>query len=826
MTSNRIKYLPLLIILFNSCSVKLAKSPFLFVKKAPPNKAFVVENKIKIIDANRFTKSEVSIITQRLLNQLEDSSKVTITDKLGFLHILKKPVAYDTVYSRLSASNMRGSMFHLGYYNAKVSFSEDTVGVKKKKVTVQYNVTAGNPTLIDTLSYRLKIPELQSIAVNSRDVAILSKTNQISKKQNPVTKTAVLAEISRLVDSFRNNGYYKFTAAELRVRGDSSIAALTNISDDPFEQLELLNEAQRKRDSPTVKLAIVIVKPEDTTKLNKYFINKVYVLSDFRPGDNFIKSRNLYEVKTKNLIIRYHQYLFKSSLLERSITLHSGDVYRQDEFYKTLNNLSKLGVWQSVNIRIVDNFDEPDKIDLIIELLPAKKFSNVNSLDLSYSTGNSKNALGGNLFGISLNFLLENRNLGKEAIKMTHNLRGGIELNNKNRTNTNNIINSNEISYSNNVTVPKLLLPKRLIPTYFFPKLFLSKKTREKFRIKTGESFINTSLSYNNRLELFNLQSANISLGYSFINKNNNKLTFRPINVEYNYLYNRTDSFNNILLKNPFLNYSYNTSLVLGMAANYSSIKKYTNQSNSNVRVRVFKVNAEESGLTWSSINVLKDIKRKYLKLDLEFKNTITYKKSELALRVFGGFGLPQRGDSALPFFKQFYGGGSNSMRGWPIRGIGRGSQKLIPFITGQSTFNDRTGDMQLEANIEYRHDITPIFSWLKLKGALFADFGNIWNIRNSNPTGSLDETQFKLKNIGKEIGMSAGYGLRLDFTYLIARFDFGFRFKRPETSYLNNGWKAPDVSFDDIFQKILSKNYRQWRYENFNFSLGINYPF
>jgi outer membrane protein insertion porin family len=163
-------------------------------------------------------------------------------------------------------------------------------------------------------------------------------------------------------------------------------------------------------------------------------------------------------------------------------------------------------------------------------------------------------------------------------------------------------------------------------------------------------------------------------------------------------------------------------------------------------------------------------------------------------------------------------------MRGWPIRGIGRGSQKLIPFVTGQSTFNDRTGDMQIEFNTEFRHDITPIFSWLKLKGAVFMDWGNIWNIKNSNPTGGIDETQ--LKNFYKEIGMATGYGFRFDASYVVLRLDFGFRIKRPETSDVNNGWKIPDVSFDDIFQKILSREYRQWRYENFNFSFGINYPF
>jgi outer membrane protein insertion porin family len=813
----RFKYIIFLSVLLSSC--KFIDKVTTVYKKVPKDKPYLVENKI-IREDWKFNKEEGKILEQRLRTQLEDSSKEKVPKEILGFKIIKNPTVYDTVYSSISAKNMVGSLYHLGYYNAQVSFSQDTIGTKRNKIIANYKVAPGKPTLIDTVQYRLKIPELQSIALNGRKEAILSKFNIITNKQNAVTRTTVLAEIDRLVDSFRNNGYYKFTSAELKVRGDSSNDALTNVSDDPFEQLAILEEAEKKRDSPTVKLAVVIVTPEDTFKLHKYTINKVYVLPDLRPGDNFIKSRNLHELITKNLIIRYHQFLVKSSLLERNITVRSGDVYKQEEHYKTLNNLSKLGVWQSVNIRVVDNFDEIDKVDLIIELLPAKKFSNVNSLDLSYSTGNARNALGGNLFGVSLNFLLENRNLAKEAIRMTHNLRAGIELNNKNRTNTNNVINSNEISYSNNVVIPKLLLPKKWTKLRI-PKLLLSD-------IKTGESFINTTVAYNNRLELFNIQSANVSLGYSFLNKKNNKLTIRPINIEYNYLYNRTDSFNTILRNNPFLNYSYNTSFVLGMALSYASIKKTSNQTNGNTKEISSKFNIEESGLSplIGIIPLLPEIKRKYLKVDIELKKTFTHKKWELATRFFGGLGIPLKGDSALPFFKQFYGGGSNSMRGWPIRGIGRGSQKLIPFVAGQSTFNDRTGDMQLEANLEFRHDITPIFSWLKLKGAYFIDAGNVWNFKNSNPLGGIDQTQFKLKNIGREIGIATGYGFRFDASYVVLRADFGFRIKRPETSDVNYGWKFPDISFDDIFQKILSKNFRQWRYENFNFSFGINYPF
>jgi outer membrane protein assembly factor BamA len=220
---------------------------------------------------------------------------------------------------------------------------------------------------------------------------------------------------------------------------------------------------------------------------------------------------------------------------------------------------------------------------------------------------------------------------------------------------------------------------------------------------------------------------------------------------------------------------------------------------------------------------------RQYLKIDMEYTHSRSKPKSAVVFRVFGGVGIASKKDTTLPFFKQYYGGGSNSMRGWPIRGIGRGSQPLAPY--GTNKFNDRTGDLQFETNLEYRYNIAQIIpNTMVLKGALFLDAGNVWNLRNSKPGGGLDSAQFKVKNFWREMGINAGTGFRLDFNYFVVRLDFGFRFKRPELSYVDNGWKIPSLSFNDILPKIFAKGpndeYRRWRYENFNFTIGINYPF
>jgi outer membrane protein assembly factor BamA len=87
------------------------------------------------------------------------------------------------------------------------------------------------------------------------------------------------------------------------------------------------------------------------------------------------------------------------------------------------------------------------------------------------------------------------------------------------------------------------------------------------------------------------------------------------------------------------------------------------------------------------------------------------------------------KADTTLPFFKQYFAGGANSMRGWPIRGVGPGAKPLAPY--NSSTLNDRTGDIKFEMNGEYRYDITQIIpNSLALKGALFVDVGNVWNTR------------------------------------------------------------------------------------------------
>jgi outer membrane protein assembly factor BamA len=496
-----------------------------------------------------------------------------------------------------------------------------------------------------------------------------------------------------------------------------------------------------------------------------------------------------------------------------------GIMYRQEDYFKTMNSLYKLGVWESPGIDIIEK--DSNQLDLVVKLSPVKKYGFEGDIELSYSANsNTSNTISasnsGNLLGISGNISLLNRNVGKGAIRMTNAIRAGIEFNTSQRNSGNSLINSNEVSYSNSLLFPKFITPFRWI-------------NRKKLLVQ--QSFINTNVSLIKRIDFFNQQVFNISYGYNWTTKANHSWIYTPLNFDFRRIYNTTPRFEKTLDTFPFLRYSFNTALVMGQSLRY--VSTYINPKHPK-RATIFKFNVEESGLLWGRLkdaiskngksNFLTNYLKQFIKTDVEYTYTISHPRSAVVFRLFGGVGIPlSKSDTTLPFFRQYFGGGPNSMRGWPVRGIGIGAQPLASY-TNNTFFNDRTGDIQLEANAEYRYNIAPLFSnAVYLKGAFFIDAGNIWNFKNTKANGAIDSTQFKFQNLYKQLGLSAGTGLRLDFSYFLIRFDMGFRLKRPDIS-ANNGWQIPDINFKNLFGNDPAN--KRWRYENFNFTIGIDYPF
>jgi outer membrane protein assembly factor BamA len=153
-------------------------------------------------------------------------------------------------------------------------------------------------------------------------------------------------------------------------------------------------------------------------------------------------------------------------------------------------------------------------------------------------------------------------------------------------------------------------------------------------------------------------------------------------------------------------------------------------------------------------------------------------------------------------------------MRGWQIRKLGVGSGiffDTLGFSKGTpGAFNDKYADMQLETNAEYRFNLFRLFGFW-LRGALFTDMGNIWyrkNLTNTQP-----DAVFKFDKLYKDLAIASGFGVRVDFTYFILRFDLGYPIKDPRYGpdkdpitgfyspqkngwFIDNHWNKPTLQF------------------------------
>lgn len=204
-----------------------------------------------------------------------------------------------------------------------------------------------------------------------------------------------------------------------------------------------------------------------------------------------------------------------------------------------------------------------------------------------------------------------------------------------------------------------------------------------------------------------------------------------------------------------------------------------------------------------------------FVKTDVEYRWTKKYFRDALAMRAFGGIGvgLQNRKDRIdndstnryLPFFREYYAGGPNSMRAWSVRKLGPGST-IRSF--DRTDAPDRFGDVRLEANIEYRKYLMT-YKGITLNTALYTDIGNVWSLRR-NPDFVNGEFPTSLSKLWEDIGIGVGTGLRVDFGFLKVRLDYAYKAKDP----------TPDEP------AAQNKWFYNWKPFGGQLQLGIDYPF
>lgn len=472
---------------------------------------------------------------------------------------------------------------------------------------------------------------------------------------------------------------------------------------------------------------------------------------------------------------------FNDRVLKNICTIRPGAMYDEREVNTTYSRLSALRLFSGVNVSL--NPRDSGIVDCDISLTKSRTQGfKVNLEGSTNSTG---------LIGISPQVSYYHKNIFHGGQWLNLGFLGNFQFKYDDRS-----VKSNEFGVSAGLSFPEFLgLPNSIFHGPSVPR-----------------TEINASYNYQNRPE-YTRNMISTSYGYSGSLRNGKFFyQFYPIQAKIVRLTNLDPNFYTTLSGNPFMRdayqnhfdvgsglvayYTTSTALVPKETYEYARLQLDASGNVLSLFNKAMKSDEYGSRLIWNTPY------SQYIRTELTLGKTFVFGKNggqALAIRLLGGVGYAYGNSSTIPFEKQFYSGGANSMRGWQARSLGPGNSKADTTFVIPS----QTGDVKLEANLEYRF---PMF-W-KLCGAVFTDVGNIWTLKETDGDDG-SHTHFDLKNLAASLAADWGIGLRVDLNFLILRLDMGMKVYDPSLDTAR--WRSPS----------------QWlKKDGYTLHFGVGYPF
>ncbi|HPS83860.1 MAG TPA: BamA/TamA family outer membrane protein [Bacteroidales bacterium] len=678
----------------------------------------------------------------------------------------EEPVFLDSGLTRQSVSQMELYCRKHGFFNADVN---DTVvfNKKKNKSRIEYRINAGTPYTINKVEYFSGDPDISSYLISG-------KANSLLQQGNIYDEDVFESERMRINDDLKNLGYFAFSQSYIRYEIDSALGNKT------LNVKVIINRPYVQKNGMT-----------EFYNHQKYMVRSIFVLPEFSvTGDGVVKYDTLKFVKylrnkteTDTLYFLHQSPMrVKPRVIARKIFIRSGHYFNLNNANKSQAELSSLNIFKYINIRFVPDtagirHGQTVPIDAFVEL----SLSPVQAINVEIEGTNSS----GNL-GTAGNLVYKNRNLFHGAEQFNFKFKGGLELQKTILEEENDVIgglpfNSAEISSEIGLTTP---VNSRWFTQSSHPMMKYSTGFSYQLRpdYERYISHLKASLEW---------KESATSVYQVYLPINLVRILPDSLFAERISQFSRT------------IRYSYEDHFIPGcgitVVSSNQAMRKNRSYSYKKITFEqagafLWAGNRFNSAMQGEIYRVLGINYSQYLKLDIDYR---FYKpwlnQTTFVSRLFVGFGFPYGNSILLPFEKSYSASGSNDIRAWKFRSLGPGTYS-------DSTMFDRTGDMSLVMNFEYRF---PIISWFN--GALFVDAGNVWlkNASDEFPGG-----EFKTNSLITELGIGTGVGLRLDFDFFIFRIDASFPLRDPSRAE-NLRW----VGFD----KPLTRT---------TLSFGIGYPF
>ena len=777
------------------------------------------------INAKRIEKAQAK--NQVFYTERKPILKDTLSSRRFFREWLKykigeKPIYFDSSLFQKTISQFQIYLKNKGYYEAKIS---GAVNYKKSRTKVKYFIQTGKPYLIDSVVYLSDNKLINSLVT---DFLTIKHSNILLK--NRFDKDVLSTHREDLAKFMRKNGVYGFNSSTIHFIAD------TNSLKKSVQLTIQLNDRviQNNNDSVrTIKYALTSINKvyfhladtmyyngnfsKELQKLGLTLVNKQFVptIDTLLYNKIQLENTNLADASREAVFLYNGKLTLKPAILELQNNMEATKLYNESDLEKTYARLIQLGVFQMVKPVIIEN-SEQNTIDVHYYLVQSKQ--KVWGFSPRFTNSNSYLALSS-----SINFT--NKNIFKGAEKMTFSFGGGFEsqppvfaeLDGQLIQKAARSFNTFEIGPSLKFEIPHL-----------FP--FGVSKFSKKIRPQT---IISTAYNYQERAD-FKRQIFQVNYFWKFfVGRTHVFQTSIPALsvVKYVQISNQPafqsqlDLLNDLFLKNAYSNqfvwqdwkftYEYNNKNRLNKKSNFLL---YFNTS--------FDPTGNILSLFSSSQDTLKNGQRavfgvaysQFLRLDNELICSKPIGKSRsLHARVQIGAGKPYGNTTtSIPYDYSFFGGGANDNRGWRARSLGPGAYKY--YLDSNRTAT-QIGDIRFGGSIEYRFSFGKI-----IKSAAFIDAGNVWTFQEDiNRIGG----QFT-SNWFREIAVSVGVGVRLDFDFFIVRFDVGMPITNPA---LPDGEKwifQPKTKFNAESEAVYGADYKSivpYPYIP-NFHFGIGYPF
>lgn len=645
-----------------------------------------------------------------------------------FKHLAADPVLLSEVNPDTRAKVAGNLLRDYGFFDGHVTWKIDSTK-NERAVKLSYDIDMGRPYRIDTLLYEGFAPRTDSL-IHARSSERLVHTDDY------FNVNTLNAERQRVVDLLRNHGYYYARTDFLTFLADTLMRP-------GYVMLKMVPAANLPKEA-----------------LKTYHIGKTAVYLTGYNGEPPVDS-----MKLRDFTVFYagDKPGLRFDVLRKRFLYRKGELYSQTRQDYTQEALSRLGVFKFNEMQYLPRSGE-DTLDVRVNAMFDLPYD--SELELNVTTKSTKQT------GPGAIFKLTKKNFRRMGASLNLELKGSYEWQTSSTVDGDkSVMNSYELGAALSLDFPRIVIPwvRNRIDPFRFP-------SETHFRIYAEQV---------NRARYFKMLSFGGSISYSFQKSRSMKHTVTPVHLAFNHLQRRTATFDSIALANPMLFHSLDDQFIPSISYTFTYDDSWRQH-----RWRIWWENSFTSaGNITSAIYAafgrgFKEKEKKFLGTPfaqfLKFTSEIRplfyiNEKQQLAGRLMAGVIWAYGNKTIAPYNEQFYVGGANSIRAFTVRSLGPG--RFHPADNAAYSYVDETGDIKLEANLEYRFRLFSNMFGGNLNGAVFLDAGNVWLMRKDEARPG---AEFTFKHFFDNIAVGTGVGIRYDLSFLVLRLDWGIALHVP----------------------------------------------